>query len=178
MAEITIRISDKILKMLAVIAAVLMLTSVGSAIWKSDLLAPVYRLQIHVPESGGLTAGSQVRLNGMPIGTVDSVNPAAAPTTSLQMVQVTLRVQKRYQEYIRSGSTASIGSLGLLGNHFVDIHRSTIGIPIQAGGEVTFEPTHEPTPKEFIDALGALGKRSNCSDAEKHEAKETPPTHQ
>jgi len=178
MAEITIRIPDKILKMLAIIAAVLMLTSVGSAIWKSDLLVPEYRLQMYVPESGGLAVGSQVRLNGMPIGTVDAVNPASAPAIPPRMVQVTLRVQRRYQDYIRSGSTASIGSVGLLGNHFVDIQRSSDGNPIQPGGEVTFKPTHEPTPKEFIDALGALGKRNGCSDAEKHEGKETPSTHQ
>jgi ABC-type transporter Mla subunit MlaD len=176
MAEITIRIPDKILKMVAVIAAVLIVASVGSAIWESDLLIPVYRLQLYVPESGGLAAGAQVRLNGMPIGTVDAVNPAPAPASPSRMVQLTLRVQKRYQDYIRSGSAASIGAVGLLGNHFVDIHRSSDGNPIQPGGEVTFEPTHEPTPKEFIDALGAFGKRNGCSDAEK--AKETSPTHQ
>lgn len=86
MAEVTIRISDKILKIIAVIAAALIVSGVGLFIWNAALFTPVYRIQMYVPESGGLAPGAQVRLNGMPVGKVEAVNPAAAPATPTQMV--------------------------------------------------------------------------------------------
>jgi ABC-type transporter Mla subunit MlaD len=116
MPEVTIHISDKILKIIAVIAAAWFVAGVALFIWKAGLFTPVYSIQVYVPESGGLARGAQVRLNGMPVGTVEAVNPAAAPASPTRMVQVTLRVQKRYQDYIRSTSTASINSLGSSGN--------------------------------------------------------------
>jgi phospholipid/cholesterol/gamma-HCH transport system substrate-binding protein len=177
MAEITIRISDKALKAVAVIVLLLCLAGLGLSVWRSELLVPVYRLQIYVPESGGLAVGGQVRLNGMPVGKVDSINPAEAPASPTRRVQVILRVQRRYQNYIRSDSTASIDSVGLLGNHFVNIRGALGGSPIQPGGEIAFEATHEPTAKEWVDALGALGKRSGCADKDIHESRDSPPTH-
>jgi len=176
MAEITIRISDKILKTVAAIVLILSLAGLGLSVWRSELLVPVYRLQMYVPESGGLAEGAEVRLNGMPVGKVDSINPAGAQTPT-RKVQVVLRVPRRYQDYIRSTSTASINSLGILGNHFVNIQGANGGNPIQPGGEITFEPTHEPTAKDLIDALGGLGKRNGCSDSENHESKDSSSTH-
>jgi phospholipid/cholesterol/gamma-HCH transport system substrate-binding protein len=177
MAEITIRISDKTLKTVAAIVLVLSLAGLGLYVWRSELLVPVYRMQMYVPESGGLSVGAQVRLNGMPIGKVDSINPVGAQATPIRKVQIVLRVPRRYQDYIRSDSTASIHSLGILGNHFVDIRGALGGDPIQPGGEIAFEPTHEPTAKDILDALGGLGKRNGCSDSEKHEPKDSLPTH-
>lgn len=171
MAEITIRISDKTLKTVAAIALVLILAGLGLSVWGSELLIPVYRLQMYVPESGGLAVGAQVRLNGMPVGKVDSINHAVVQATPSRKVQVVLRVLRRYQDYIRSGSTASIHPEGILGNHIVDIRGAIGGNPIQPGGEITFEPTHEPTAKDVIDALGGLAKRNGCSDSEKQESK-------
>jgi phospholipid/cholesterol/gamma-HCH transport system substrate-binding protein len=176
MAEITVRISDKMQKTVAAIVLVLSLAALGLSVWSSELLVPMYRLQMYAPESGGLAVGAEVRLNGMPVGKVGSISPAAVQTPN-RKVQVVLRIQERYQDYIRSDSTASINSLGILGNHFVNIHGANGGNPLQPGGEITFEPTHEPTAKDLIDALGGLGKRNGCSDGEKREVKDSSSKH-
>jgi ABC-type transporter Mla subunit MlaD len=169
MAEITIRISDKILKGVGVIVLVFGSAALGLHIWNSDLLVAAYHLNMYVPELEGLTRGEQVRLNGMPVGKVVSIKPVPAQAGSTRRVQIVLRVPKRYQDYIRTDSTASINAQGLLGKHFVDIQGANGGTPIQPGGEIVFQPTPEVTPKDFIDALGNIGKRNGCSDSEKHE---------
>jgi phospholipid/cholesterol/gamma-HCH transport system substrate-binding protein len=149
MAEITIRISDKTLKTVAAIALVLILAGLGLSVWISDLLVPAYRLQMYVPESGGLAVGAQIRLNGMPVGKVDSINPAVVQATPSRKVQVVLRVPRRYQDYIRSDSTASIHPVGILGNHFVDIRGAAGGNRIPPGGEITFEPNSRTNGERY-----------------------------
>jgi ABC-type transporter Mla subunit MlaD len=173
-AEITIRISDKILKLCVAIAATLCLVGVAFILWNAGLFTPAYRIQMYAPESGGLAPGSQVRLNGMPAGTVVAVNPAAAPATPARMVQIILQIPKRYQGYVRSDSTASINSAGPLGPRVVNIHGTSGGSQIEPGGEINFEPTHEPTAKDFVDALS---KRNGCSDGEKHESSDSASAH-
>lgn len=174
MAEITIRISDKVLKTAGVVVIGLCLAYVGLQIWSSGILRPTYRLRMYVPESEGLAAGAPVRLNGMQVGTVDAIKLAEPSGTPTRNVYVVLRVQRRYQNNIRSDSTASLLSDGLLGGRFVNIHGGFRGSSIPPGGEIATVPTEEISMKDFI---GALTKRNGCPEVEKHEVKDSPPTH-
>jgi ABC-type transporter Mla subunit MlaD len=65
MAEVTIRISDKVFKIVGVIVVGLCLARLGLYIWSSGILLPVYSLQMYLPESDGLAAGAPVRLDGI-----------------------------------------------------------------------------------------------------------------
>lgn len=83
----------------------------------------------------GLKAGSPVRLAGVQVGTVTSIRFFEDPADP--RVQVELNVLARYAERIRENSTATVGSLGVLGDKVIDL---SLGTPDRAmippGGEI------------------------------------------
>lgn len=68
----------------------------------------------------GLRTGSPVRIAGIDVGTVERVSFGRGDG----QVRVYLEVREDASEFIREGSTASVGSKGLLGDQLIDI---TIG---------------------------------------------------
>jgi ABC-type transporter Mla subunit MlaD len=116
MADITIRISDKFLKIakvgiLAVITASLLLY-----LWASRIHNRWYPLSVYVPEAPGLTVGSQVLLDTVPVGKVDAVKLAETSASAQRRIELVLRIEKRFQNDIRGDSTATIATEGLLGS--------------------------------------------------------------
>lgn len=77
---------------------------------------PGVEFQLRSPSADGLRAGQEVRISGLPVGTVKALQlrPDA-------LVDVQLRVQKRYASLIGPRSVASLGQEGLVGDHFVVI---------------------------------------------------------
>jgi len=116
---------------LAVIGFVLL--SLGSG---SGLLRPRYRLVTYFENVQGLVAGAPVRLVGKDVGTVEFVT--FAPLEGERPpVRVVLRVDASVQDRIRSDSATSIGTIGLLGDKYVEISMGTIsGSVLQEGDEV------------------------------------------
>src|ERR1700761_8433065 len=64
----------------------------------------------------GLKTGSNVRIGGIDVGTVDEIS--LVTDTS---VQVDMIIQKNVQKFIKKDATASIGSEGLMGDKVVVI---------------------------------------------------------
>jgi phospholipid/cholesterol/gamma-HCH transport system substrate-binding protein len=77
--------------------------------------------------AGGLIAGSEVRLAGVPIGTVHRVHFDKDP--KVRRVDVELTVRADEIERIRADSVARVTSKGLLGDSIIDI---TVGSPEEA----------------------------------------------
>jgi ABC-type transporter Mla subunit MlaD len=155
MAEITIRIPDKALKIAAVAVGAIILAVFAGQLWSSGFFRPHYELQVFVPKvDGPLVGGSQVRLNGLPVGKVSKVRFEDHPSYSDRSIRVTLRIDKQYQSAIRTEATARLERIGLLGERFVNIQAAREGEPIAAGGEIQFTPTYELTPMELINFLG------------------------
>jgi len=65
MAEITIRISDKALKIAGITLGSLCLAWVVFHLWSSGSFLPKYRLRVYVPEAAGLAVGAPVVLDGI-----------------------------------------------------------------------------------------------------------------
>jgi ABC-type transporter Mla subunit MlaD len=170
-AEITIRITDKALKIAAAVVVGIVLVAAGSISWSSGAFRPRYELQMFVPEADGLRIGNQVRLNGMPVGSISKIKPAEHPQDASRGIQVTLRIEKQYQNWIVSDSTARLERVAILDGRIVNIQRAMSGQPIASGGEIRFTPTHEPTALEFIDALS---KRFNCKGEENNPPQDKP----
>jgi phospholipid/cholesterol/gamma-HCH transport system substrate-binding protein len=70
----------------------------------------------------GLRKGQPVDLQGVPVGNVQTVG--IAPGHAPDSVQVMMRINKRYQPFIREDSTATIQTAGVLGESFIDIDSS------------------------------------------------------
>src|SRR5262249_5090912 len=136
MAEITIRVSDKALKIAAAsLAAVLLvwgLIETGS----SGVLEPKYEIKMLTAQASGIRKGTPVHLDGMPVGKVISLGLAASSQDSNRRIELTLRIERRYRDLIRTESVASFDTEGLLGPRIVSIRRGFSGQPIQAGDEI------------------------------------------
>jgi phospholipid/cholesterol/gamma-HCH transport system substrate-binding protein len=85
----------------------------------------------------GLVKGDNVFFSGVKVGTVKDVEFFGA-----SQVRVTMTIDKRVQEYIRSDAKARIGSEGLIGNKIVVIYEGSpaAGI-VQSGQELQVDKT-------------------------------------
>ena len=125
-------------------------------------IGPKYRLRTYLPEVSGLAGGAPVRIDGVEVGNVESIR--LVPRTPGQVteknrnIEVVMRVDRRYQNYILTDSTVSLVTEGLLGNRYVNITRGMTGAPLKEGQEV--KGTEEKAIKEVVersaDLLGNL----------------------
>jgi phospholipid/cholesterol/gamma-HCH transport system substrate-binding protein len=118
----------------------------------AGILAAKYRIRTYLPEVEGLSVGAPVRLNGVEIGNVDRILMTPSPKSREQNIEVTLRIDRRFQSEIRTDSTASLITEGLLGNRYVSVQRGFTGTPIPNGGEV---PGREERAMKQIVERGA-----------------------
>jgi len=125
---------------LFVLAATVLLIVVIFYVTGAGSLGPKYRLHTYLPEVDGLTVGAPVRVDGVEVGNVEKIGittlkPGEQATKS-RSIQVDLRIQKSYQAYIRSDSSAGLITEGLLGNRYVDIDRGFVGRELQNEEEI------------------------------------------
>ncbi|MGE5245819.1 MAG: MlaD family protein [Betaproteobacteria bacterium] len=89
-----------------------------------------YHLKTRFSNVAGLKPGSPVRVAGVEVGSVDDV----ALTGS--QVDVAMSVNRKYQPVITNASSATLGSVSLLGESAVDIVPASGGTPIPEWGYV------------------------------------------
>ncbi|MGD0305123.1 MAG: MlaD family protein, partial [Candidatus Acidiferrales bacterium] len=99
-------------------------------------LGPKYRLYTYLPEVEGVAAGAPVRLDGVDVGTVENIRINPKPTGRDDSIQLTMRIDSRYKDEIRTSSQASLITEGLLGNRYVTITRGLTGDPLQPNSTV------------------------------------------
>lgn len=139
-------------------AAILYVTGTG-------ILAAKYQLHTLLPEVEGLTLGAPVRLDGVEVGNVDAIRMAPRSEVGggdrTRNVDVVMRINRHYQQEIRSDSRASLVTEGLLGNRYVRVTRGISGKVLETQGEITGE--EEVAIKEIVERgadlvsnLGAL----------------------
>jgi phospholipid/cholesterol/gamma-HCH transport system substrate-binding protein len=89
-----------------------------------------YTLKTRFPDAAGLSAGSPVRVAGLQVGSVETVELRG------EQVEVTFDLNKSVRDRITDRSTAVMGSVSLLGQSSVDITPATSGTPIPQWGYV------------------------------------------
>lgn len=83
---------------------------------QNNLFGSTFRLKSNFKSVSGLKEGNSVRFSGINIGTVDGIQ-----LTTDTSVLVELVIKKEYQEFIKTGAIASIGSDGLVGDKILTI---------------------------------------------------------
>ena len=98
----------------------------------SDPSAGGYELQARFSEIGALTRGAEVRVSGVPVGSVTAIDL----DTETYFAQVRLRLRR--DVLIPADSTAKITASGLLGGAYVEIEAGGDDDMIAEGGEIIY----------------------------------------
>ncbi len=95
--------------------------------------------QTQFDSAAGLVAGNPVRLNGVTVGNVLEVK--LSPDPADQRVRVVYEVDRRIRTRLRAGTSASIKTIGLLGDKYVELVGGSADEPIvEPGGEIKAAP--------------------------------------
>jgi phospholipid/cholesterol/gamma-HCH transport system substrate-binding protein len=100
-----------------------------------------YNLKTRLANVAGLAKGSPVRVAGVEVGSVKSVEIAG------EQVEVVFDMRKDLRDRITTGSVARLGSISLLGEGTIDVTPSSRGTPIPDWGYV---PSGKP-PAQISD---------------------------
>src|SRR3984957_18866805 len=150
---------------LFVLAGVIFYVTGGSG------FGPKYRLRAYLPEVDGLTIGAPVRVDGVDVGNVEKIEIAVPKpgeaTSKDRNIEVDLRLEKTYQTYIRTDSSAGLITEGLLGNRYVDIDRGYVGRVLDNNDEIPGR--EEKALKEVVERsadlmndLSAISKQASA----------------
>jgi len=127
----------------------------------AGILGPKYRLITYLSEVEGLETGAPVRLDGVAIGNVQSIGLTQHPQDEAHNITLVLRIDKKFQNDIRTDSTATLITEGLLGNRYVTISRGLTGTVLPPNGVVPGK--EEAAMKQMVERgaelmqnLGAL----------------------
>jgi phospholipid/cholesterol/gamma-HCH transport system substrate-binding protein len=140
-----------------VVVAIFYVTGTGA-------LGPKYRLITFLPEVDGLAVGAPVSINGVEVGNVDSISIAPSrgnqPPTPDRSVEIVMRINRNFRDYIRTDSFAQLFTEGFLGNRVVSIQRGYKGQPLGDGQELPGR--EERAMKEVVERGADLMQNLNA----------------
>lgn len=99
-------------------------------------------LYTYMDDSAALAKGSPVRLNGLVIGNVRSVELSGS-TKPLRIVRVEMEVDPERLKFIPVDSVAAISAENVLGTKFINIRMGRSPVMVKSGGEVSSLDTRE-----------------------------------
>ncbi len=145
---LSVTVGAFVLAALAALMLTILSLSSQQGIWSER-----YRLVAYFENVQGLIANAPVWLAGTPVGRVESVTFAARPSGE-PAVRVVLQVDRDVQSRVRRDSQASIGTIGLLGDRYVELSLGTDAAPpLDEGGEIG---TLTPTDLSLVIDRGAV----------------------
>jgi len=156
---------------LFVLAGALLLTVVIFYVTGGSGWGPKYRLRVFLPEVDGLTLGAPVRVDGVDVGNVEKItiaNPKPGTLAPKQRnIEVVLRLQKSFQDFVRSDSTAALITEGLLGNRYVDIERGYVGRVLGDTDEIPGRQEKDlkemvAQSADLIESLSSITRQANA----------------
>ena len=99
---------------------------------ESGIFTPRYELVAHFDNVQGLLAGAPVWLAGKDVGQVESVSLESVGRE--HPVRVVLRIHRDVQDRIRADSVAIVGTIGVLGDSYVEISAGSLEERMLEGG--------------------------------------------
>lgn len=133
-----------------ILALFLMFLLVGGS---GNLVARRAHLTTYMPDAGGLTTQSEVRLSGIRIGTVDKIDLSGSLDPQ-RAVRVQMQVLSRYLRSIPADSQTDISADTLIGYQFVDIAEGKSPLPIKEDATLPSEPVKQAADRaDLIKAI-------------------------
>lgn len=125
-----IKTLEKIVAFFVIFALVFLLVIFFFVGKKRGMFEANYRIRTILNEGYGLTPGTIVKLAGIEVGTVESVD-----FTPENKVEVIMKIRKKFQEKIRNNSLISIAREGLAGEKFLNITLGSVDSLILEDGD-------------------------------------------
>jgi len=121
--------------LVVLIALVFLMLGVLMVGKRAHLFTAKLPYQTQFKSASGLVSGNPVRLNGVTVGNVLEVN--LSPDPANQDVRVVYEVDRKVRTRLRTDTTASIKTIGLLGDKYIELAGGTPAKPIvEPGGEI------------------------------------------
>lgn len=151
------------------------LVAIGLLLWASlmgggsSLLRPKNTVKTWFPALSGLVVGSPVWINGVEVGQVSDIG--LDKLVSEGRIEVSMGINRKYWNLLRQDSKARLGTVGLLGDKYVELIAGTAGSPeLQSGdfilGErpVDLASTLSSTPELLKNADRLLVRLTAIAD--------------
>jgi phospholipid/cholesterol/gamma-HCH transport system substrate-binding protein len=123
----------------------------------ANLFTERYELVALLPNASGLREGGSVMVAGQLSGIVESIEFLPADGDTTQNLKVTMKVDERTREQIRSDSRVKVRTMGLLGDKTLDISPGTVPNAIlEPGDTLDVEPSLD-YEQVLAQAAGAVG---------------------
>ena len=97
---------------------------------QKNLFNPVFKLTTTFYNVSGLQVGSNIRLSGVNVGTVDNIVIINDST-----VQVDMMIKKEIGKFIKTDSEVAIGTEGLIGDRMLIITQGSTDAPLAKKGQ-------------------------------------------
>lgn len=121
---------------LAVLTGCAVLAAAGFLLFRANQLSLGYvPLRTYMDDAAGLMGGTQVRLNGIPIGYLDAQKLTNSRIPN-RKTEFDLKVKERYLSRIPEDSLVGLASDNLLGGQFIGIRRGSSPRHVRAGAEL------------------------------------------
>jgi len=118
--------------------AVLILATLLYLMFGAVILSPKTVIYLYIPDASGLSSESPVRVDGIDVGRVSSVELSGSKDPN-RAVKVTLQFYRDRLRGVPSDSVAQISSDSLVGDKFVDINGGLSPQVLPYGGEMTYK---------------------------------------
>ncbi|WP_243688073.1 MlaD family protein [Geotalea toluenoxydans] len=117
---------------IAIVGALAVVLFIGA---DKDLLTPKYKLKFTTEKGTGFAKGMPVKLSGFRIGRIKSIN-----LNEQAMVDIEIEVNKKYQKWIKSDSSARLVKEGLVGDSIIEVTAgSAKAMVLKNGDTINFE---------------------------------------
>jgi phospholipid/cholesterol/gamma-HCH transport system substrate-binding protein len=93
-----------------------------------NFLSPTYHILTYLPDTQALAEGTSVTLSGITVGVIEDI--ALVTHDNQNAVQFRLRIKRRFQPRITTGSRGIVRSIGILGDKYLEITLGRTGEPM------------------------------------------------
>jgi phospholipid/cholesterol/gamma-HCH transport system substrate-binding protein len=122
-----LRVGITVLVALSIAGVLIFLLTGSRGIFKSHIT-----LRTYMADSSGMAIGAPVRLNGILIGNVESIQLSGSKDPN-QVVEFRMEVDQQYQREIPVDSVAGISAANLLGDKFINITKGAAPQTVRDG---------------------------------------------
>ncbi|HUJ22407.1 MAG TPA: MlaD family protein [Bryobacteraceae bacterium] len=148
---------------MAIVAMIIVAVLIFLLTGQKNIFARTFELRTFMSDSGGITEGSPVRLNGILVGDVATLKLSGSKDPR-RIVELDMEIKYDFLTEIPKDSMAGIAAANLLGNKFININRGTQANHVAPGDELQSAPVQDipellAQSSKLLDEFQGLLKR-------------------